>query len=146
MSFDIRLNIFSTGYAWCERFDEALAILERYGARASEQSHSYSVRWDDGSGLAIYSRSLFDSAGDFSALLTPLGGLSQRFCDFTYDFALTVGCAICPDVIPPLTLAVHPAIISELSLRRDERVVRVSSGIAVRNALAEWFRSGKGDA
>lgn len=87
MSFDIHLNIFSPEYVWAERFDEALAILERYGARASEQYHCFSVRWEDGSGLAIYSRSLFDSSRDFSALLTPLGGLSQRFCDFTYDFA-----------------------------------------------------------
>lgn len=140
MSFDIHLNIFSPDYVWAERFDGALAILDRYGARASEQYHSFSVRWEDGSGLAIYSRSLFDSSREFSALLTPLGGLSQRFCDFTYDFAFAVGCAICVDVIPPLTLTIHPAMTPELPVRRrDAKGVRVSSGNAVRNALSDSY-------
>ena len=145
MSFDINLNIFSPDYAWAERFGEALVILDRYRACANERYHCYSVRWEDGSGLAIYSRSLFDPSADFSALLTPLGGLSQRFCDFTYDFAFAVGCAICPDVIPPLTLAVHPAMISEVPAeQRDAKVVRVSSGIAVRNALADSYNGWRG--
>ena len=51
-------------------------------------------------------------------------------------------CAICPDVIPPPILVVHPAVIgSPLEACAKSNVIRVSSGIAVRNALAESFYS-----
>jgi hypothetical protein len=145
MSFDIRLSVFSPGYVWSAHVDDARVVLRRYGARASGRHHCYSARWEDGSGLAVYSRALFDAAGPFSALLTPLGGLSRQFCDFTYDFAAAVGCAIRPDVIPPLTVVVRPATVVDLPAGlRESRVVCVSSGAEVRDALAEGYNDWQG--
>jgi len=86
----------------------------------------------------MYCRSLGETSLSFGALLCPLGDLSQRFCDFTYEIAFATGCAICPDVIPPLILEVCPGGLTK-AVRESARVVRISSGFAVRNALAESY-------
>jgi hypothetical protein len=143
MSYDIDLKTFTAEPLLPKRLEGALAILARYGARSEgPRFHSHSVRWDDGSGFAIYSQSLFDDSVPFNALLTPLGGLSPRFCDFAYEFASEVGCAICPDVIPPLVLLVPSALPgpSPDQVRAKSKVIRVSNGPSVHRALAESYQ------
>src|SRR5258706_4228523 len=107
MSYDIRLSVFRHDPLSDQQVREAQAVLDRYEARPFEQSDGFSVRWDDGNGLAMYCRPLGETSSPFSALLCPLGDLDQRFCDFTYDFSLAVGCAIRPDVVPPLVLVLN---------------------------------------
>jgi hypothetical protein len=141
MSYDIRLYRYSEEPISGQQLDDALDVLARYGAWRYEQANAFSVRWEDGCGLAIYSESLQKQSESFSALLVPLGNLSQRFCDFTHDFALATECAICPDVIPPLTVVVHSAMVARLpdAVTTKQKVIRASSGHTVRNALAESY-------
>ena len=143
MSYDVDLKTFTTEPLSPERREGALATLARYGARSEgPRFHCHSVRWPDGSGFAIYCRSLFDNSIPFGALLTPLGGLSPRFCDFVYEFASEVGCAICPDVIPPLILVVQPDHTAPVpdEVLAKVKVIQVSDGPSVRRALAESYQ------
>jgi hypothetical protein len=114
MSYDIGLNTYSDEPLSDEQHNDALAILERYGAGPLERADGFSVRWDDGTGLVMYCKSFAEPPTPLSALLCPLDGLSERFCDFIYDFAFATRCAIRADVIPPVTLIVHPAILADL--------------------------------
>lgn len=140
MSYDINLNTFPPEPLSSERLEAARAILARYGARSEgPRFHCHSVRWDDGAGFALYCKALFDDSTPFGALLTPLGGLSPRFCDFTYEFAAEVGCAIWPDVIPPFVLVTDPAILTEAT-RSTFNVIQISDGLSVHRALAESYQ------
>jgi hypothetical protein len=116
---------------------EAFAVLVEYDALASSRYHCHSARWEDGSGFSLYSRALFDASEDFSGLLNPLGDLADKFCRFTYDFANATGCVIRPGILPRITLVVHTPMIANLppNLIAREKVIRVSSYHAVRNAL-----------
>ena len=144
MSKDIHLKFLTDEVVSEEQLKAAHAVIQRYGAQQGDQYDCFPVRCNDGSGFAMYSESLFGAPGPFYALLTPLGHLiSRRLCDFTYDFALATGVVIEPDVLPPLVLFVDPSI-REILPRRyaNYRAVRVSSGMAVRNALSaksEWL-------
>lgn len=138
MSYDVKLIDLSHEPLPNDRHANLVAVLDRYGARQSENYDCYSVRWDDGTGFTLFSRALFECGRPMHALLSPLGGLSQRFCDFVYDFASVAGCVIRPDVIPPLTLVAHPAHLPE-SLAADGDAIRVSSGSAVLGALAPSY-------
>ena len=141
MSFDVFLND-PTGQPLAHPVRaEALSVLDRYGARPFDTGDGFSVRWDDGTGFALHSRSFGGRPGPFHALLSPLGGLGRRFCDFVYEFALATRCTISPDVIPPLTLVVSPDG-TEHRTRGPSKaptVVRVSSGHDVRNALRPGY-------
>ena len=84
----------------------------------------------------MYSKSLRERPVNFHALLCPLGNLSQRFCDFLFDFASAIDCAISPDTIPRFTVVVHAATIARLpeSVMSKQKVIRASNGSEIRNA------------
>src|SRR5690349_18222376 len=105
MSYDIYLDSFATNPASEAQIEAACAVIRRYGAHVSEQSWDwYYARWNDGSGFALHTRALLyeEEANPFHALLNPLGGLTQRFCDFTYAFACAIDCAIRVDSLPQI--------------------------------------------
>src|SRR4051812_42322950 len=127
MSYDIDLIDLSEAPLGDDRCVELVAVLERYGAKRADTADAYSVRWADGTGLSLYSGALFQQGLAMSGLLSPLGGLSERFCEFVYDFASASGCVARPDVIPRFILVTQPAHLPE-SFATDLRIVRMSSG------------------
>lgn len=145
MSYDLRLNRFSKEPASEQQLQAAFGVLTRYRGQPFERADGFSVRWEDGSGFTMFSKSLSERPVVFYAVWNPLGDLSQRFCDFTYDFATAMDCAVYPDVTPPLTLVVHSAIVERLpQTARAKSVVRASSAVALRNALAPSYYGWRG--
>jgi len=142
MSYDIDLNTYSEAPVSPERLSAARAIISRYGGQPVKSFHCFSVRWDDGSGFSLHARALFDESLPFSGLLSPLGGLSRRFCDFAYEFASAIGCTISPDVIPPFVLVVHSAILTAIpeTVQARSKVIQVSDGLAVHDALSKSYQ------
>ena len=138
MSYDIDLIDLCETPLDDDRCAELVAVLNRYGAKQADTADAYSVRWADGTGLSLYSTALFQHGLPTAGLLSPLGGLSERFCDFLYDFARASGCVARPDVIPRFILVTHPAHLPE-SFATDLRIARVSSGRAVLAALSPSY-------
>lgn len=145
MSYDIRLNRFSDEPASEQQVEAAFEVLTCYGARRSERADRFSVQWEDGSGFTMFSKSLSERPVRFYALLNPLGDLSQKFCDFIYQFATAIDCTICPDVIPPLTVVIHSGIVGRLPpALTASTVVQVNSAVALRNVLAPSYYRWRG--
>jgi len=141
MGRDIWLSRFHTFVA-SEQARAAREVIERYGpAHYSDESHCYSIRREDDTGYSMHTRSRIDETWvndpiPFHGLLSPLGGISQRFCDFTYELALALECSVRPDVLPPLALIIFPSMAEWIrSFQPNSRIARISSGIALGNAL-----------
>jgi hypothetical protein len=130
MSFDLFLFAFRQGTNADADAGAARAVLERFACKHTPGTGAYSVSFDDGSDLELYSSGLDSDGEPFRGGMFALRRLTEAITSFICEFAKAAGCAIFPAMEGKIVLLPRDDLAEHLpaDVANEFRVMPIDSG------------------